>query len=163
MSPRLSVIEIHKEELKFSAGHFMIFADSERESMHGHDYQVHAAFNTLIEHNGMAFDCRVYKQKLLKLCQGLDYRFLLPGQSDYLHLEDAGTTWIAAIRQEKIIFPKKDIVVLPLCNITLEELSFWFLQQLLQDPDALDKDNIFGIVIKVFNGRGESGATEWKK
>lgn len=156
---RLAIVELHKEELKFSAGHFMLYSPTERESMHGHDYQVHAAFHTRIENNGMAFDCRVYKQKIIALCQMLDYRFILPSQSTYLRLEETPLQWIVHLGTEAIAFFKKDAIVLPICNVTLEELSFWFLQKLTQDQAELKKYGIENITIKVFNGRGESGAT----
>ncbi len=158
---RLAVIEIHKEELKFSAGHFMLFSESQRETMHGHDYQVQASFQTLIKQNGMAFDSRFYKQKLAEFCQALDYRFILPSASHYLRLEETNTNWIAHVGQEKISFLKKDAVILPICNVTLEELSNWFLQQLLKNTAELQAHNIQHITIKIFNGRGESGATSW--
>lgn len=158
---RLAIVELHKEELKFSAGHFMLFSATERESMHGHDYQLNVAFHTYITHNGMAFDCRDYKKKLLALCQMLDYHFLLPSQSDYLRLEDGGDHWIGHLQNQTLSFLKKDTVILPISNVTLEELSNWFLQQLTQHPDELKSHHIQSIMVKVFNGRGESGATQW--
>ncbi len=160
---RLAIIELHKEELKFSAGHFMLFSATEREKMHGHDYMISAAFHTLIKSNGMAFDCREYKQKLAKFCQLLDYQFILPGQSDFMRLEDTGDRWIAYFGQETFSFLKKDVVVLPISNVTLEELSYWLLQQLTQNEQELKKHCIQGIALKVFNGRGESGAANWGK
>ncbi len=159
---RLAILELHKEELKFSAGHFMLLSSTRRESMHGHDYQIHATFHTRIQHNGMAFDCRFYKQKLLDLCQTLDYRFILPSQSEFLRLEETQDHWIAHMGEESIPFLKKDAVVLPICNVTLEELSHWFLEQLLQNQAELAEHHIENIMIKAFNGRGESGATAWK-
>lgn len=158
---RIAVVELHKEEMKFSAGHFMILSSTLRESTHGHDYQVSAAFHTIIKSNGMSFDCRDYKQRILQLCKSLDYRFMLPSQSDFLRLEDAGDKWITHFDKETLSFLKKDSVVLPICNITLEELSYWFLQQLTKNEPELKEHLIIGITIKVFNGRGESGASSW--
>lgn len=159
---RLAVVEIHKEELKFSAGHFMLLSATHRETLHGHDYQISAAFHTKISQNGMSFDCRAYKNKLLTLCESLDYRVILPSKSDFLRLEENDTHWIASIGDETLPFYKKDTVVLPICNATLEELSNWFLLKLLQNPEELKQNQIFAITIKVFNGRGESGASTWE-
>lgn len=158
---RSAIIELHKEELKFSAGHFMLLSAVQRESMHGHDYQIQVAFNTLIKHNGMAFDCRLYKQRLLKICQSLDYRFILPSQSEYLRVTEENDKWIVRFNQQTIPFFKQDAVILPICNVTLEELSHWFLQQIISNPNELQEHSIQGIIVKVFNGRGESGATTW--
>lgn len=158
---RSAIIEIHKDELKFSAGHFMLLSDKERESMHGHDYQVNVAFNTLITHNGMAFDCRLYKQRLVKLCQSLDYHFILPSLSEYMRIEETNDTWKAYFDNQTLSFAKKDVVVLPIVNVTLEELSYWFLQQLTENPVELQNHHIQGLTVRVFNGRGESGTAMW--
>ncbi len=158
---RSAIVELHKEELKFSAGHFMLLSEQQREGMHGHDYQINVAFNCLIKQNGMAFDCRLYKQRLLTLCQTLDYRFILPSQSDYMRVEETGNAWIASFSDQTLTFLKQDAVVLPICNVTLEELSFWFLEQLTKNHGELQEHHIQGITVRVFNGRGESGATSW--
>ena len=158
---RSAVIELHKEELKFSAGHFMLLSATERESMHGHDYQIQVAFNTLITRNGMAFDVRLYKERLLTLCQSLDYRFILPMHSEYMRLEETNDHWIAHFNHQKIPFLKQDAIVLPICNVTLEELSNWILQQLTANTTEIKEHSIQGMTVRVFNGRGESGATSW--
>ena len=85
---RLASLEIHKEELSFSAGHFTIFSAEEREQLHGHNYYVSVAFKKVIQDNGLSFDYRIYKKKLLALCDQLDRHFLLPSQSEYLQLKD---------------------------------------------------------------------------
>ncbi len=158
---RLAIVKLHKEELKFSAGHFMLFSGTKRESLHGHDYQISVSFHTVIKNNGMSFDCREYKRRVLDICESLDYRFILPGESDYLRLEDAGDQWIAHLELESLPFFKKDAVVLPICNVTLEELSNWILQQLRKNPAELAEHHIQGMVVSVYNGRGESGAACW--
>jgi 6-pyruvoyltetrahydropterin/6-carboxytetrahydropterin synthase len=158
---RLAIVEIDKEELKFSAGHFMILSATERESLHGHDYQVSAAFHAHIQTNGMAFDCRYYKQKLLALCKTLDYRFILPSESDFLNIEESNDSWICHMSLEKLTFLKKDAIVLPICNATLEELSYWFLQQLTANLAEINAHSIKSITLKVHNGRGDSGASQW--
>jgi 6-pyruvoyltetrahydropterin/6-carboxytetrahydropterin synthase len=159
---RLAVIELNKEELTFSAGH-MLFSATHRETMHGHDYRIHVTFQTLIQSNGMAFDYRDYIKKIAVLCQTLDYRFILPEQSEYLRIEDVGNTWLVHVREETFSFLKRDVVVLPICNVTLEELSNWILQQLLKNPTELSSHTIQGMTVKITNGRGESGATSWTK
>lgn len=159
---RAAIIELHKDELHFSAGHFTIFSATDREDLHGHNYYVNAVFDVLINDNGMAFDYRTYKTKLLALCNQLDRRFLLPAHSKFLTLEDKEGMWLAHFNQEKIPFLKRDVVILPICNVTIEELSHWFLQQLIIDQEELQKNEIQNITIRVFNGPGQSGGARWK-
>jgi 6-pyruvoyltetrahydropterin/6-carboxytetrahydropterin synthase len=160
---RLATVELHKEELKFSAGHFMVYSATERENMHGHDYQVNVAFDCTVGDNGMSFDCRHYKEPLLKLCRQLDYHFIVPSKSRFLRVEDAGDKWIVHFHTESLPFLKKDVMVLPITNATLEDLSNWFLQQLTANTAELSEHKIHAITVRVFNGRGESGATRWEK
>jgi 6-pyruvoyltetrahydropterin/6-carboxytetrahydropterin synthase len=158
---RLATVQIHKDELNFSAGHFTIFSATEREDLHGHNYYVDTEFQVILNDNGLAFDYRVYKKKLLALCSQLDRRFLLPAQSKHLTLEETPDMWIAHYGQEKIPFLKRDVVILPVCNVTIEELSHWFLQQLTQDKATLKQHHIQKLSIRVFNGPGQSGGATW--
>ena len=158
---RLASLEIHKEECSFSAGHFTIFSATEREQLHGHNYYVSLELKNVIADNGLSFDYRIYKKKILALCDQLDRHFLLPGQSRYLELKEEGDYWLAYFNHKKLPFLKEDVVILPLTNITIEELSHWFLQKLLEHPGEIESHGIRGITVKVYNGPGQSGAASW--
>ena len=159
---RLASLEIHKEEFSFSAGHFTIFSATEREQLHGHNYYVSIAFKVAIEDYGLSFDYRHYKRKMSALCDQLDRHFLLPEQSRYLKLEENEEYLIAHFNHKKIPFLKEDVVTLPLTNITIEELSHWFLQKILEEQQQdIAQHGIRGITVKVYNGPGQSAATSW--
>lgn len=158
---RYASVDICKEELSFSAGHFTIFSATEREQLHGHNYYVSITFNTKIAHNGLAFDYRYYKKKLLVICEQLDRHFLLPTQSPYLQLAEQEDYIVAHFNQQKIPFLKEDVVLLPLTNITIEELSHWFLQKILEDQSEIELHAIHAITVKVYNGPGQSGGASW--
>lgn len=160
---RLSTIELFKEDMKFSAGHFAIFSRDVRENMHGHNYNVCASFTTIIEDEGMSFDYRFYKNKVRKICDSLNEITLIPGNCKYIKIEDADTYYNIYFSDEKLIFLKRDIRILPVYNITVEELSNWILQQILADKDELNNNKIQEIEIKVFSGPGQSGSAKWSK
>jgi 6-pyruvoyltetrahydropterin/6-carboxytetrahydropterin synthase len=158
---RTATIELHKDEFSFSAGHFTIFSATDREDLHGHNYYVSAAIEVILNDNGLAFDYRIYKRKILQFCEQLNLRFLLPKYSKYLTLEDTGDMWIAHFNNEKIPFLKRDVVILPITNVTIEELSYLFLQQLTEDTASLAVHGIKKITLNVFNGPGQSGGASW--
>lgn len=160
---QLTTIELYKESMKFSVAHFTIFSATEREPLHGHNYQVYAAISTVVESNGLTFDYRYYKNKLNDLCKTLNQSVLLPQQSEFLQIEEDDTYLIAHFNGEKIPFIKNDVTLLPLCNITVEELSRWFIEHLIADKDELNRHHIQEIVIKVSTGPGQSGSGHWKK
>lgn len=158
-----ATIDLFKENMKFSAGHFTIFSATERESLHGHNYQVHVSLTTQVDDAGLSFDYRTYKKKIYDLCQALNTTFLLPENSPYLKISAEGDTVTAHFNDERIPFLKKDVTLLPLPNITVETLSQWFLSQLLSDKNELAKHRITKLTVKVYSGPGQSGAAHWEK
>lgn len=160
---RNAIIEIHKEEVCFSAGHFTIFSATQRENLHGHNYNVSAAIETSVGDNGLTFDYRVYRNKLQEISKTLDLRFLLPAYSKFLTIEDAGDMLFAHYNNERIPFLKRDVMILPVTNVTLEEMSNWFLGHLIEDQEQLAEHEVKSIVVKVYNGPGHSGAASWRK
>ncbi len=160
---RLSTIELFRESLKFSAGHFTVFSSTHRENLHGHDYGVHAAFTTLIEDEGLSFDYRFYEEKVYALCRQLDKAVLIAERCKYLTVNDEGDHYCVHFNGEKIMLLKRDAKILPLYNITVEELSSWFLQELLLETEQLEKHRIQKIEIKVKSGLGRSGSATWLK
>ncbi len=158
---RVASLTIHKDELEFSAGHFTIFSATEREALHGHNYYVAVSFEFEVEEIGLSFDYRHYKKKLRALCNQLDRHFLLPANSPYLSIEEDGEYWVATFNRKKIPFLKEDVVILPVTNISIEELSRWFLQHLTEDATELAKHHICAISVDVYNGPGQSSGIKW--
>ncbi len=159
--PRLSTIELFKEDMKFNAGHFAIFSPTHRENLHGHNYTVHFYCTTIIEDEGMSFDYRFYKNKISQLCEELDEVVLMPGKCRYLSIEEAGDYYHVHFNQEKIIFLKRDLKVIPVTNITVEELSNYLLNKILEDKDELNMNRVQSMELKVFSGPGQSGSASW--
>jgi 6-pyruvoyltetrahydropterin/6-carboxytetrahydropterin synthase len=159
---RTSTIELFKEQMKFSAGHFTIFSSVIRENLHGHNYNVYASFKTIIEDEGLSFDYRFYKEKLYAICESLDETTLIPGNCKYLKIEENGDYYHIEFNHETMIFLKRDVTILPITNVSVEELSNWILQQLLLDKEELKVNKIQKIKVKVFSGPGQSGSTEWR-
>lgn len=159
--PYLSTVELHKENMKFSAGHTTIFSATEREPLHGHHYTVYLGLTTWVEENGMMFDYRYYKEKIRALCKHLNQTFLMPMYSPYLIQEEDDTYYYFTFNHKKMPFLKEDITLLPVTNITVEELSKWFVERLIEDSEELKKHRIEKIVVKVFSAPGQSAAYTW--
>lgn len=160
---RLSTIELYKEDMKFSAGHFVIFSSEHRENFHGHNYMVDVSYTTIIGDEGMTFDYRFYKNKIRELCDSLNEKFLLPAHSKHLKIEDDGEYWHVYFNNEKIYFLKRDAKILPVTNVTVEELSNYLLMQLIADKDELNKHRVQKIIIKIFSGPGQCASTSWQR
>lgn len=157
----LTTIELFKEDMKFSAAHYTIFSADKRETLHGHNFTVYAAITADLNDLGMPFDYDVYKEKLRELCGTLNQYTLIAGNSNYQTIVTEGDYTYVQFADEKIPFLTKDIIILPLRNITVEELASWFIHQLASDKTAIQDYRIQRIVVKVFSGPGQCGAIEW--
>ena len=149
-----TTIEISKEYLHFAAAHFTIFSKEVRENLHGHNFFVAAQIDAEIGDDGLAFDYNLIKSKLKSLCDTLDEQVLLPTKSPYLELESEDGYIVAAFNGERLPFLERDVLTLPLRNITIEELAHWFIGELKADPEiaALETHRI---EVKVSSGAGQ--------
>lgn len=163
MSKYLTTVELQKESMKFSAGHTTIFSATEREPLHGHMYTVYLALTTWVEENGMAFDYRYYKKRILELCREINQIFLMPQYSPFLEYAEDQDYYYFTFNHKKIPFLKEDVKLMPMTNITVEELSRWFVHELIKDQDELDRHRIEHIVVKIFSAPGQSASHEWHK
>ena len=158
----ITTIELSKENLEFAAGHFTIFSPTVRERLHGHNFRVAAKIDAKIaKDRGMAFDYAVYKNIIKELCDQLDSYFLLPSESPYLKIEEEGDYYWAYFHEDKIPFLKKDVLLLPLRNISVEELARWFVEQLALDQEAIETHQVVGIYVQVFSGPGQGACASW--
>jgi 6-pyruvoyltetrahydropterin/6-carboxytetrahydropterin synthase len=160
---RLATIKLLKESMEFSAGHFTVFSSTERENLHGHSYRVRASIVTVVEEEGLSFDYRFYKDKIYKLCGQLDKTVLLAGLCQYHKITDEGDYHCVYFNNEKLMFLKRDAKILPIYNVTIEELSHWFLKNLLLDKNELERHRIQSIKMTVGNGTGQAGSAIWNK
>lgn len=159
----LTTVELHKESMKFSAGHTTIFSATEREPLHGHMYTVYLALSTWVEENGLTFDYRYYKNKILELCKHLNQTFLMPQYSPYLTFREDETYYYFTFNNKTMPFLKEDVTLLPLYNITVEELSRWFILALIKDEEELKRHRIEALTVKVFSAPGQSASHAWSR
>lgn len=156
----LTRIEISKEYLNFSAGHFTIFSATERENLHGHNFHVRCSVTAAVGEDGLAFDYVLLKRILKDLCDDLDERMLLPELSPHLRLERCdGVVW-AQFGAERIPFLERDCLPLPIRNVTIEELSALLLARLLDRPE-IQRWDIRALEIGVSSGSGQWAFAHW--
>lgn len=163
MAIHLSTIELHKEAMKFSAGHFTIFSATDRERLHGHNFQVMCALTGEVGPNGMIADYAGYRNTLLKLCRRWNEYFLLPAHSPYLRIEERGDHIDAHYGDEVIPFLKKDVLVLPVRNVTLEELARLIVEDLTSDTAMIERDGIRRVTARVSSNPGQNASYTWER
>ena len=156
-----TTIEISKEDLHFSAAHFTIFGAGERENLHGHNFFVEAEASGEVGEDGLCFDYNVLKGLLRELCAALDERTLLPARSPYLTVESSQDGVTAAFGGERLVFLARDVEVLDVRNVTVEELARWFVDRLSRDGRFLDLP-VAELRLRVSSGPGQWAGAIWR-
>jgi 6-pyruvoyltetrahydropterin/6-carboxytetrahydropterin synthase len=125
--PRYRMV-LAKEDFKFSAAHFTLFADGGAELLHGHNYRVRVELaGSGLDGEGLLVDIDRFKRELRALCARLDSRTLIPGESSRLAWSRQGESIDVQCGARAYRFPAADTLVLPLANTSIELLGrlFW--------------------------------------
>ena len=157
---RYGRIEIAKHALNFSVAHFTIFSKTDRENLHGHNFQVECELVAPVGDDGLMFDYGIIKKAIRRICEELDEQVILPENSPYLDLEDEGDYTIAIFNSERLPFLKRDVTTLPIANTTVEEFSHLILHRLMEDSDFDDR-GVTEMTVKVSSSPGQTGCSTW--
>lgn len=155
-------ITLRRGPLYFSSGHFTIFSATARECLHGHNYYVEAEFVAKESEPGLLCDYAILKQKIKSICTPLHCKFILPTQSPYAKVEIKDEQVQVYFAGETIPFLRKDIVLLPVSNTSLEDLSTYFLDQIMSDVAFMQRYQFHRIEIKIFNGNEQSATATYE-
>ena len=155
-----TTIEISKEYLHFAAAHFTLFSATERENLHGHNFQVTLDADAPMQDDGLTFDYNILKKAVKQLCDDLDEQVLMPTRSPYLQIEEQDDYTFIIFNGEHIPFLQRDLTLLPIRNITVEELAQYLLEKLLQREDiqALAIDHM---LLRCASGEGQWASAKW--
>jgi len=156
---QLATLHIDKQAHKFSAAHFTIFSETERERLHGHNYGVSARIVAEMGENGFSADYNVYKRYLQKLCDAHDEYMLLPGLSPWLVVEERDGEYFATFSGKTLRFPVDETLVLPIVNVTVEALAHYLLERTLEEAAIGD---LLELELFVTSGDGQKASACWQ-
>jgi 6-pyruvoyltetrahydropterin/6-carboxytetrahydropterin synthase len=156
--PRRFAIEVAKDYFNFASAHFLVFANGQREALHGHNYQVAVKLEGELDRAGVVLDFLTFKPLVKRVCDDLDHRTLIQSQSPALKVLKQHDTIAVHYRKQKILLPKRDVILLPLANTSTELLAEYIAKQLQrrvrrQFPAA----NIHCMEVAVEEARGQRG------
>ena len=156
---RLTTLHIDKEAHKFSAAHFTIFSETERERLHGHNFSVSARIVAPMGNNGFSADYNVYKRRLRNLCDGLDEYLLLAANSPWQRLSEKNGEVFMEFAGKTLRFPRDEVLILPIVNVTVEELAHYLLGLMLE---ASEGEPLVELELGVSSGPGQTGTALWQ-
>ncbi len=128
--PRRFVIEVAKDYFNFASAHFLIFANGKREALHGHNYQVSVAMEGDLDRAGVVLDFIAFKPLVKQICDDLDHRTLIQRDSAALKIRHGDRHVIVLYKDQRIVLPERDALLLPLANTSTELLAEYIAGQI---------------------------------
>jgi len=123
-------IEVAKDYFNFASAHFLVFANGEREALHGHNYQASVAVEGDLDRAGVILDFITFKPLVKDVCDALDHRTLIQSQCPVLDIKQKGAGVEIVYRKQRILLPRRDVILLPLKNTSTELLAEYIAQQI---------------------------------
>jgi 6-pyruvoyltetrahydropterin/6-carboxytetrahydropterin synthase len=151
-------IEVAKDYFNFASAHFLIFSNGQRESLHGHNYQVSVVMEGELDPAGVVLDFISFKPLVKRICDGLDHRTLIQSASPVIALRERPHEIELRYKQQKIILPRQDVLLLPLINTSTELLAEYVAGQIRRRVRRnFPKSQIRYLEVGVEEARGQRG------
>jgi 6-pyruvoyltetrahydropterin/6-carboxytetrahydropterin synthase len=126
-------VRVCKEDLVFSAAHFITFDGGECERLHGHNYRVAVELEGRLGDQNYVFDFIALHRMTRGILHFLDHRMLVAAKNPFIHAEIDETKVVLLWRAKEWVFPRSDCIVLDIENTTAELLAKYISDRLLED------------------------------
>lgn len=141
-------VKVEGGYLKFSSAHFITYS-GKCERLHGHNYGVLVEVEGELNEDKVVFDFTILKRLTREICQRLDHHFLLPLHNPHLELRASEDSWQIHFRDKCYVFPRADVVELPIENSTAELLAEYICHELCEALRAYPTSNLSSILVGV--------------
>ncbi|HET6614984.1 MAG TPA: 6-pyruvoyl tetrahydropterin synthase family protein [Dehalococcoidia bacterium] len=148
-------VRVERNKLKFAAAHFATFT-GQCEPLHGHNYAVAIEVAGALTDDSWVVDFSTLKTLGKALCDELDHKFILQRDSRVLQIDEGMSNWKVRFLERGFVFPKADVIALPIDNTTAERLAEWFVDRLKTDLAAKGATNLTQITVMVEEAPGQS-------
>ncbi len=161
----MSMITLHlaKQNFKFSAAHFLIFDDTHAERLHGHNYivkvDVVAPEDESQHSEGYYVDFNVLKKHIKSQLDLWDEQVLLPRLHKDMKFKETDKSLEVTFRDRFYVFPKNEVILLPINNTSVEKLSGLLAQNFAAE---FKKFGIRSVSVYVEESLGQGASTTLK-
>ncbi len=150
-------VQLQKEQLVFSAAHFITFAGNVCERLHGHNYGVKAEVVGPLDENQYVVDFIAFRDSLAAIVGRLDHHMLLPTQHAAIRVQAADDEVVTTFEDKRWVFPREDCVLLPIVNTTAERLAWWIATELRAAMRPTVGDQLQTLEVSVDENHGQWG------
>lgn len=149
-------VRVERNKLKFAAAHMATF-EGQCEPLHGHNYAVTIEVAGTLTEDSWVIDFAALKSAGKAICDELDHKFLLQRDSRLLEIDEGMSNWKVRFRERGFVFPKSDVLPLPLDNTTAERLAEWFAGRLRDGLRARGATNLSSLTVGMEEAPGQAG------
>ncbi len=149
-------IKVEKDYLGFCSGHFITYEGHQCETLHGHNYRASINLEGPVDENYYVLNFVDVKRMLKRICDELDHRVLLPLHNAQIAVEQSDESVSARYKHRRYVFPREDVVLLPIPNTTAEMLAQYIAQRALGELERLGKQQLRAIEVEVEESIGQS-------
>ncbi len=141
-------VKVEGGYLKFSSAHFITFG-GRCERLHGHNYRVLVEVEGELGDDKLVFDFTILKRLTKEICRRLNHRFLLPLHNAHLELISSPDAWEIRFQNKRYVFPRTDVVELPIDNSTAERLAEYICDELCKLLAEYDIAHLHSMMVGV--------------
>ena len=148
-------VRVERNKLKFSAAHMATFG-GQMEPLHGHNYAVTIEVAGTLTDDAWVCDFSTLKSLGKAICDDLDHKFLLQADSSVIEIDEGQTNYKVRFGDRGFVFPKSDVLALPIDNTTAERLAEYFISRLKPELLVRGATNLTSISVGVEEAPGQS-------
>jgi 6-pyruvoyltetrahydropterin/6-carboxytetrahydropterin synthase len=149
-------VRVTKDYTVFCSGHFITYEGDKCEAVHGHNYRAAASLEGALGDDAYVFDFVTLKRMLRQVCDRLDHRMLLPEHNPHLRWQTDGESLVLHYRHKKYVFPRDEVLMLPIPNTTAEKLAEWIGGELAGELRARGARGLTALEVEVEESFGQS-------
>ncbi len=149
-------IHVEKDYLGFCSGHFITYDGHQCETLHGHNYRARIDIEGPLDENFYVVDFVRVKRLMKGICDELDHRLLLPLHNSVIALEQREDSISVQYKHRRFVFPREDVVLLPIPNTTAEMLAQYICGRAVSELRALGVEHMHAVEVEVEETIGQS-------
>ena len=146
---------VEKDYLVFASGHFITYTGL-CETLHGHNYRARVEVEGELDENSYVWDFVSLKRLMRGLVDELDHRMLLPLQNPELRLTETGDGVEVLYKERRYVFPRNDVVLLPVPNTTAEMLARYLAGRVKEELQGAGAGRLSALAVEVEESFGQS-------
>ena len=162
--PDSTTVFVSKERFKFSSAHMTVFPDGTKEALHGHNFQVSLSTQVPDTAFSRMIDFSVFKKVLQRLCAQCDERVIIATQNPFFEGCEVEGQYEMTLCGKRYVFPRDEVALLDVDNITTEALSKLLLHQFLDALRVMGLlDRVDQVELRVDETRGQGAASTYRR